>query len=72
MFGGEYEGFRRVVYGGGGRENDGAMFVPVCEKCGRFVKADKKIMFDGNGQPRGETATCKRCGRTTMPFEGYV
>ncbi len=71
----EYEGMRRVVYGGRFSDEgigDGATFVPVCEKCGRFVKADANVTFDHDGQPKGDTATCKKCGRTTMPFEGYV
>ena len=76
LLSGDYEGFRRVVYGGrfsdDGDIGEGATFVPVCEKCGRSVKADAKITFDYQGQPQGTTATCKKCGRTTMPFEGYV
>ena len=69
----DYEGVRRIVYGdkGGGEAGDGAAFIPVCEKCGRFVRADPQLTFDFNGQPVGDTATCKRCGRTTMLFEGY-
>jgi hypothetical protein len=62
----EYEGVRRVVYG------DGATFVPVCEKCRRFVKANETVTFDIDGPPIGPTATCAKCGPTTMPFEGYV
>lgn len=61
----EYEGVRRVVYG------EGATFVPVCETCGRFVKADAKVLFDGRGQPLGAQATCSKCGRVSMLFEGY-
>lgn len=63
-----YENFRRVVYG------EGATFVPVCEKCGRFVKADAKLYFnklDGNLRP-GPNATCRKCGRTEMLFEGFI
>lgn len=61
-----YENFRRVVYG------DNATFVPVCEKCGRFVKPDKTIRFEGDNGPVGNTATCAKCGRTEMLFEGFI
>lgn len=62
-----YEGMRRITYG-----DEGATFVPVCRTCGRFVKADVMIRFDGNSQPVGPTATCAKCGRTHMLFEGYL
>jgi len=70
----EHEGVRRVVYGegGGGGPGDGATFIPVCEQCGRFVKADQEITFDGSGQPKGPNATCWKHGRVKMIFEGYV
>jgi len=62
----EYEGVRRIIYG-----DEGMMFIPVCETCGRFVKADESISVwqVKSGSP---TATCTKCGRTTMPFEGYL
>ena len=62
----EYFGVRRVVYG------EGATFVPVCEKCGRFVKPYKIIRFHFEGPPVGNTAHCSKCGRTEMLFEGYI
>lgn len=61
----EYENVRRLVYG------EGAHFIPVCKTCARFVKADAEILFDAWEQPKGENATCKKCGRTEMLFEGY-
>ncbi len=61
---GEYETIRRIRYNGG-------EFVPVCEKCGRFVKAPETITFDYREQPVGNFAECSKCGPTTMPFEGY-
>ena len=68
----EYEGVRRVAYGGDGDDEcDGGSFVPVCCKCSRFVRADRKVWFQG-GQPTGKNATCKRCGRTQMLFEGFI
>lgn len=62
----EYESLRRVVFEGG------ATFVPVCVKCGRFVKADPQITEQNNTIKPGPNATCKKCGRTEMLFEGYV
>ena len=61
----EYENMRRVSYDGG------AVFVPVCEKCGRFVKADNQIEINSNGLKDQPNATCKKCGRTKMIFEGF-
>ena len=63
----EYENLRRIQY------ESGATFVPVCEKCGRFVKHDKVIYLNGLGELRDEpTATCKKCGRIKMLFEGFI
>lgn len=69
----EYEGTRRVGYG---HEGEGiAQFVPVCPKCGRFVKADDTLMTMVNGLDEVKmpdtNATCAKCGRVSMPFEGY-
>ena len=69
-----YENFRRVIYG------DSATFVPVCagangvygEGCGRFVKADKKVRMSDAGLIPGPNATCKKCGRVEMLFEGFI
>lgn len=63
-----YENTRRLTYG------EGATFVPVCTKCGRYVKADEEISFNwlsGNlaDQPN---ATCSKCGRIQMLFEGFI
>jgi len=62
----EYEGMNRICYG-----EDQALFIPVCEKCKRFVKADKKVYINGKGECK-PNATCKKCGRTNMIFEGYL
>lgn len=63
---GEYEGVRRIKAGD-------AQFIPVCKTCGRFVKADKVIwLSDAQGTPKEPNATCSKCGRTAMLFEGYV
>lgn len=62
----EYENVRRITYEGG------AVFVPVCEKCGRFVKADKTIeVSEMSGLKKQQNATCKKCGRVEMLFEGF-
>lgn len=61
----EYINARRVTYEGG------AQFVPVCEKCGRFVKADETIIENTNGLSEEPNATCSKCGRTHMLFEGF-
>lgn len=61
-----YENTRRVKYGSG-------QFVPVCPNCGRYVKADETMMENGLEELNLEpNATCKKCGRVLMPFEGYL
>lgn len=67
LFDNPYESMRRIAYG-----DEGATFIPVCEKCGRFVKADETIRFEYEGPPVTPNATCKKCGRTSMLFEGYI
>lgn len=63
----EYENMRRIIY------EDGVCFVPVCEKCGRFVRADKTIWLNGlMGLADEPNAICKKCGRTKMIFEGFI
>jgi hypothetical protein len=66
----EYTETRRVTYGEG--EYEGATFVPVCVTCGRFVKADATIRFGANTIATGPNATCAKCGRTEMLFEGFI
>lgn len=62
-----YSEMRRVSYAGG------ACFVPVCERCKRFVKADKYILAnDATGLKKQPNATCSSCGRTNMIFEGFI
>lgn len=66
----EYQNMHRVVC------DNGAQFVPVCEKCFRFVKASE-IYFhgqDGDGGGLVESmpnAECKKCGPSKMLFEGF-
>lgn len=66
---GEYEYMRRVCYDSD--EYGLATFIPVCELCGRFVKADESILVGENGLSVETNATCKKCGRTHMIFEGF-
>jgi len=63
----EYIESPRIIYG------EGAQFIRACPKCGRFVKPDEEILFGGfDEQPKKQpNATCKKCGRVEMPFEGY-
>jgi DNA-directed RNA polymerase subunit M/transcription elongation factor TFIIS len=63
---GIYETLRRKVYG------EGMTFVPVCFKCGRFVKADEVVYERSDRLKPGPNATCAKCGRTEMLFEGYL
>ena len=69
----EYEG-RYVTYNCGEYFGD-ALFIPKCPTCGRFVKADAKLDFSHNmldDYKFGDTnATCSRCGKVQMPFEGW-
>ena len=61
-----YENVRRVTY------QDGAVFVPVCETCGRFVKSDEFIQVNGLDELKDQpNATCSKCGRVKMLFEGW-
>lgn len=64
----EYQDTRRIVYG-----EDGATFVPVCETCGRYVKADPTVKISElKGLSDEPNATCSKCGRTHMLFEGFI
>ena len=71
---GAYDDVRRIVYG------EGATFIAVCagahgeygEGCGRFVKADRTVRMSDAGLMPGPNATCKRCGRVEMMFEGFI
>lgn len=65
----EYENIRRICYGE--KEGEIAVFIPVCIKCGQFVKADKTIKFGEAGLKPESNATCKKHGRVEMIFEGF-
>ena len=61
----------RISYG---VEDEGnAQFLRICPNCGRFVKADDSIRtrwIDGQIE-NAPNATCSKCGRVSMPFEGW-
>jgi len=67
----EYTETRRQVYDGHG---DGdLLFLPVCPNCGRYVKADRAVTVNGLGEyVEKPNATCSKCGRIEMPFEGFI
>lgn len=69
---------RRVCYPNEAQGN--ALFVPVCRTCGRFVTADlvthwrfvpNNSWVGGYLLPVEPNATCKRCGRVSMVWEGF-
>lgn len=66
MYSYSYENVRRVVY------ESGATFIPICKKCGQFVKKDETIQINRLGELRDvPNATCKKHGRVQMIFEGF-
>ena len=65
-----YENLRRVSYTHS--EHGDAQFVPVCAKCFRFVKADATIRVGAITILHEPNATCSKCGRTEMLFEGWM
>ena len=66
-----YENMRRIGYSDEGDSIGRAVFVPVCDTCARFVKADDTVMLSENGLSPENNATCSKCGRTHMLFEGF-
>ena len=47
-------------------------FIRICPNCGRFVKADDCAMVNGLEEVSKEpNATCSKCGRVTMIFDGW-
>lgn len=68
----EYESVKRVVCGAKGSYYEGATFVPVCQTCYRFVRADVSMKFQHDTITNSPNATCSKCGRTKMLFEGFI
>ena len=65
----DYPNMRRIGFKCG--DEGTAQFVPVCMKCGRFVKPYKRVRIGSLG-PVGNNAWCKKHGRTEMVFEGFI
>jgi len=62
----QYVNMNRVSY-------EGALFIPVCSTCKRFVKRDETIKVNGLGQLSAAfNCTCSKCGRSHMMFEGWI
>ena len=67
----EYENTRRIVFDCG-EQMGNAVFIPVCEKCGRFVKANDSIVVNQDiGLKKEPNAKCSKCGNVEMLFEGF-
>lgn len=67
-----YQDVRRVTYSNGPGDSD-AVFLPICDQCGRFVKADPQInVHEWNGLADEPNATCSKHGRIKMIFEGFL
>ncbi len=56
----------------GGIEGGEIVFLRVCPRCSRFVKADGYIYAGENGVKPGANATCKKCGRVEMSFSAWL
>lgn len=67
----EYQNVKSVVCDSDD-EHGRAYFIPVCQKCKKFVKPYDQIVFDYEGQPIGANAECSECGPVEMLFEGYL
>lgn len=53
--------------------NGMAVFIRVCPKCRCFVRPDDNIFVgEESGLRPGPNATCKRCGRVEMDFQGFM
>ena len=69
---GEYENMPRLTVEFGDQIGT-AVFVRVCENCGRFVKANDVIRAnDWTGLHPEPNAMCAKCGPTHMLLEGFM
>lgn len=59
----------RIIYGE-------MVFLRSCSECGRFVKADEELTYRGNSEGAikivDTNASCIKCGRVMMIWEGYA
>ncbi len=67
----DWSGYPTVTY------NGGALFLRVCGTCGRYVVSDVYIRVRGPAPDEytiddRANAFCGKCGRTEMPFIGFV
>jgi len=47
-------------------------FIRLCPNCARFVKPDDTVKINGLGEvSKEQNATCSKCGRVTMIFDGW-
>lgn len=67
----EYPNICRITYSDEDTDFGIAYFVPVCPQCGQFIKADNEIEHNLFGVITAPNATCSKCGRVAMPFEGW-
>lgn len=66
-----FEGTRRITYGDD--DQGRAVFIAVCQTCGRFVKAAETIRVRECGGITDEpNAECSKHGAVSMPFEGFL
>lgn len=47
-------------------------FIRLCPNCGKFIKADDSVLVNGLEEvSKDPNATCSKCGRVTMIFDGW-
>ena len=68
----DYVDDRRICYGDEDDEIGILVFVPKCLACGRYVKTDEDVSLASTEDNGLTNATCKKCGRMKMLFEGFV
>ncbi|MBA7658594.1 hypothetical protein ES703_66553 [subsurface metagenome] len=55
-----------------GDSQESLAFVRLCPNCARFVKPDDHVLINGLDQVSEQpNATCSKCGRVTMIFDGW-
>ena len=61
---------RTIQYTGHG--NAIIVFIPKCENCGRYVKANETVKTNERTLISGPNAECSKCGPTKMILIGYI
>ena len=55
-----------------GEGNEVLAFIRLCPNCGRFVKCDNEVIVNGLEELINQpNATCSKCGRVEMLFDGW-